>query len=216
MVKLHGFGVSNYYNMVKFALLERGIAFEAVEAMPSQEGDFKAKSPMGKVPCIETEQGFLSETSAILDYINTQGSGDSLFPADAFAAAKVREVMKVLELYIELQGRRHYAEIFFGEKRNDTAVEEAKPVIENGLAALKQLGSYGPFICGDFSAADIMAAHTFIYAAPVCQAVYGWDIVAEVPGLQGAIDAANARPAGAKVMADQQAAMAAFQAAAEG
>ncbi|MGR8918415.1 MAG: glutathione S-transferase family protein [Gammaproteobacteria bacterium] len=211
MIKLHGFRVSNYYNMVKFAMLEKGLDFEEVEAMPSQEAEFKAKSPMGKVPCIETGRGFLSETSAIFEYFEAIKPSPTLFGADAFKAAKVREVCKVIELYIELQGRRHYAEIFFGEKRNEAAVEEAKPVIENGLAALKQLGSFGPFICGEFSAADIFAAHTFIYAAPVCQAVYGWDIIAEVPGLQAAIDATNARDAGAQVAADHGAAMKAFQ-----
>ena len=89
---------------------------------------------------------------------------------------------------------------------------EAKPVIENGLSALKQLATFSPFICGEFSQADIVAAHSFIYAQPVCQAVYGWDVVAEVPGLQACLDATNARESGAKVMADQQAALQAFQA----
>jgi glutathione S-transferase len=213
MLKLHGFSVSNYYNMVKFALLEKGLKFEEVSAMPSQENDFKAKSPMGKVPCLETDHGFLSETTAILDYIEAIAPSPALLPKDAFAAAKVRELVKCLELYIELPARRHYPEIFFGEVRNPAAVTEARPVIEKGLAALKQLGKFKPFLCGEFSYADIVAAHTFIYVAPTCQAVYSWDVVAEVPGLKAAIDAANARPAGAKVMADQQAALQAFQAA---
>jgi len=212
MMKLHGFPVSNYYNMVKFALLEKGIEFTEVQAMPSQESDYKAKSPMGKVPCLETPQGCLAETNVILDYLEACKPTPALVPADTFAAAKVREVAKIIELYIELPARRHYAEIFFGEKRNETAVTEAKPVLENGLKALTALGSFNPFICGGFGLADIVAAHTFIYATPVCQAVYGWDIVAEVPGLKAALDATNARPAGAKVMADQQAALQAFMA----
>lgn len=214
MIKLHGFQVSNYYNMVKFALLEKGLDFEEVQVMPSQEDEFKAKSPMGKVPCIETDKGFISETTAIFEYLEALKPSPSLFPADAYAAAKVREMMKGLELYVELQGRRHYAEIFFGEKRNESAVAEAKPVLENALKAIKQLGTFSPYICGEFSAADIMAAHTFVYAAPVCQAVYGWDIMAEVPGLQAAIEATNARESGAKVAADHGVALKAFQEAA--
>jgi glutathione S-transferase len=81
---------------------------------------------------------------------------------------------------------------------------------------LKALCSFKPFLCGNFSLADIMAAHTFIYAAPVAQAIYGWDIVAAVPGLQAALDATNARAAGATVLADQQAALKAFQEQAKG
>ena len=84
-------------------------------------------------------------------------------------------------------------------------------MLEKGLNALRQLGSFDPFVCGAFSIADIQAAHTFIYAVPVCQKVYEWDIVAEVPGLQQALDATNAREAGAKVAADQQAALQASQ-----
>ena len=49
-------------------------------------------------------------------------------------------------------------------------------------------------------------------AQPVAQALYGMDLVGAIPGLQAALDATNARPAGAKVLADQQAAMAAFAA----
>jgi len=119
--------------------------------------------------------------------------------------------MKMIELYVELQSRRHYSEIFFGGERNEAAVEEAKPIIENGLAAIRHCASFSPFICGEFSAADIYVAYSFIYAAPACQAIYGWDIMAEVPGLQEAIDATNARPAGQKVAADHGAAMQAFK-----
>lgn len=216
MTKLYGFAVSNYYNMAKFALLEKGIKFEEVAAMPSQENDYKAKSPMGKVPCLETDQGFLSETNVILEYIEATSANPALLPADAFAAAKVREVMKVLELYIELPARRHYGELFFAGPRSQAAFDEAKPVMENGVNALKALCSFKPFLCGNFSLADVMAAHTFIYAQPVAQAIYGWDLVAAVPGLSAALDATNARAAGAKVMVDQQAALKAFQEQAKG
>jgi len=216
MIKLYGFGISNYYNMVKFALLEKGLAFEEVAAMPSQENDYKSKSPMGKVPCIETDKGFLSETNVILEYLEASQPSPALLPADAFAAAKVREVAKVLELYIELPARRHYGELFFGAPRSQAAFDEARPVLENGVNALKGLCSFKPFLCGNFSLADIIAAHTFIYAAPVAQAIYGWDIVAAVPGLAAALEATNTRAAGAKVLAAQQAALKAFQEQAKG
>lgn len=50
MLKLHGFSISNYYNMEKIALLEKGIEFEEVDTRPSQEDDYLSMSPMGKVP----------------------------------------------------------------------------------------------------------------------------------------------------------------------
>lgn len=211
MLKLYGFRVSNYFNMVKFALLEKGLEYEEVDTVPSQEDEFKAKSPMGKVPCIETDQGCLSETSAIFEWLEATRPRPALLPSDPFAAAKVCELMKILELYIELQGRRHYSEVFRSEKRNEAAFAEAKPVLENGLKALAALAKFDPYICGEFSYADIMAAQIFTYTAPVCQAVYGWDIIAGVPGLQAALNRTNARPAGARVSAEQQQAFKAFQ-----
>jgi glutathione S-transferase len=213
MLKLYGFPVSNYTQMVSFALHEKGIEYEAVSTQPSQEGDYKAKSPMGKVPCIEVDKGFLSETDAIMECIDEVHPNPPLLPADPFARAKVREIMKVLELYFELPARRHYPEIFFGEGRSDAAFEEVKPVLENGIAALNQLCSFGPYLAGEFSMADIMAAYTFCYAAPVAQAIYGMDLMAEIPGLAAAIEATNARPAGKIVAAEHAEALAAFQAA---
>ena len=68
-MKLHGFPLSNYYNMVKHAVPRKRFACEFVETRPSQDATFLLKSPMGKVPLLETEQGFLTETNVILDYL---------------------------------------------------------------------------------------------------------------------------------------------------
>jgi glutathione S-transferase len=213
MIKLYGFAVSNYYNMVKLTLEEKGIAYQEVSAMPSQENDYKAKSPMGKVPCIETDKGFLSETAAIVDYLEELQPSPRFYPADPFARAKTREIMRITELYIELAARRHFPHLFFGAPKNEAALEEVKPVIEKGVAALKQLIVGKPFVCGtDMTYADIYAYYSFPYANMVTQKLYNWDIVAAVPGLAGALAAVGARATTKKVDADQQAAMAAFAA----
>jgi glutathione S-transferase len=96
VLKLHGFTVSNYFNMVKMALIEKGIDFEFVDVRPNQEGNFLAKSPMGKVPCLETDDGFISETNVIFEYLEDLGQGVALLPASAYEKAKVRELVKVL------------------------------------------------------------------------------------------------------------------------
>ena len=103
-MKLHGLPLSNYYNMAKHAVLQKGIVCEFVNTRPSQDPDYLLKSPLGKVPLLETPHGFLSETDAILDYLDEGFAGPKLFPEDAFARAKVRQLMKVQELYIEGSG----------------------------------------------------------------------------------------------------------------
>jgi len=213
MIKLYGFAISNYYNMVKLTLEEKGIAYQEIAAMPSQEHDYTSKSPMGKVPCIETDGKFLSETAAILDYLEELKPTPRLYPADPFARAKNREMIRITELYVELAARRHFQHLFFGAPLNQVALEEVKPIIEKGVASLKQLAAMKPFLAGsELSYADIYAYHTFPYANMVTQKLYNWDIVAAVPGLKEAMAAVGSRATAKKVDADQQAAMAAFAA----
>jgi len=104
MLKLHGFSVSNYANMVKQCLIEKGIEFEQLDARPSQDADFLAMSPMGKVPCLETADGFLIETSVILDYLEEACPEPPMYPSDVFARAKASrpEVEKGLRAFRQL------------------------------------------------------------------------------------------------------------------
>jgi glutathione S-transferase len=73
MLKLHGFPVSNYTNMVELALREKELPFEYVMTIPEQTPEFLAKSPRGKVPVLGTPQGFINETMAILQYLEDLG-----------------------------------------------------------------------------------------------------------------------------------------------
>jgi glutathione S-transferase len=213
MIKLYGFPVSNYYNMVKFALLEKGADFEEVAAMPSQESDFLLKSPMGKVPCIETDDGFISETFAILEYIEETVDGPSLYPSTPYARAKCREIMLVTKLNIELTARRHYPHLFFGEDRNEDAVTQVKPVLDNGVGAITKLANFGPYLMGSqFTYADIVAYYSLGFPAGVAQAIYQWDIIGAIPGMQESRAAVAARPHCQAVEKVFEAALAEFQA----
>ena len=78
MLKLHGFPVSNYTNMVELALREKELPFEYVMTIPAQTPEFLAKSPRGKVPVLGTPQGFINETMAILQYLEDLGQGKPL------------------------------------------------------------------------------------------------------------------------------------------
>ena len=69
MLYLHGRPRSNYYNAVKVILLEKGIEFEEVlEPAPATEAFLKI-SPMSKVPALVTEYGPITETIAIIEYL---------------------------------------------------------------------------------------------------------------------------------------------------
>ncbi|WP_461482611.1 glutathione S-transferase family protein [Porticoccus sp.] len=190
MLKLYGFHVSNYFNMVKLALLEKGFEFEEVRTYPSQEPQFLAMSPMGKIPCLEAREGFLTETAAILEFLEDVTPEVPLLPADPFARAKVRELMRVCELYIELPARRLYS----GNNTQQT-IDEVKPLVERGLKALGRLAQFGPYLAGrDFSYADIVAYHSFGAVARTMRMVYGWEVMDEVAGLADWYKAVANRP----------------------
>ncbi len=92
-ISLHGFAVSNYYNKVKFALLEKGVDFTEVnQRLPLTDPAQRAHSPMGKIPYLTTPQGAISESQAIVDWLEAAYPNPPLLPADPFAAPKVREL----------------------------------------------------------------------------------------------------------------------------
>ena len=113
-MKLYGFPVSNYVNMVHLALLEKGLPFEYVLTFPEPTPAFLARSPRGKVPFLSTPQGFINEASVILDYLEDVDSTRRLLPENPQARATVHALMKEIELYIELPARSCFAEVFFG------------------------------------------------------------------------------------------------------
>lgn len=205
MIKLYGFAVSNYFNMVKMALLEKDVEFEIVETRPSQEGDYLAMSPMGKVPCIETDQGFLSEANVIMEYLEESCDGPALMPSEAHAKAEVRELMKEIELYIELPARTCFAEAFFGGSVSDETKENAKTNLAKGIACLKRKGKFSPYIAGDsLTYADITFLYSVSLAGACAKRVLDMDLLGELPEARKLADMLGARDSAKQIAADQK------------
>jgi glutathione S-transferase len=206
MLKLYGFNVSNYFNMVKMALLEKGVDYEFVDTRPSQEGSYLAISPMGKVPCLETSEGFITETDVIFDYLEDLGQGTPLMPTDAFGKAKVRELVKQIELYIELPARTCFAEAFFGGKVSDETKEKARENLVKGIDCLKRTAKFGPYVAGDtFTYADIMFMYSVSLAGSCGKRVLGLNLYEALPEAKTLMDLLATRESAKKIAADQKA-----------
>ena len=213
MLKLHGMPVSNYYNMVKHCLLEKGMEFEEVSAAPSQEDAYLAKSPMGKIPCLETDSGFLAETTVILDYLEEIHPLPAMYPADPWARAKTREIMRIVEHYIEAPSHRLVGHVLFNAPLSQSARDEIRPAVEKGLAALGRVARFKPYIAGtQLTNADIFSYHSLGLARRMLQSVYQWEIASEVPGLSAWLKLISESPHARAILAAQQQAMAALQA----
>jgi len=211
MFKLHGFPVSNYTNMVELALLEKGLPYEYVLTFPEQTPGFLGRSPRGKVPFLGTPHGYLSEASVILEYLEDQGQGKPLLPADAYARATVRALIKEIELYIELPARSCFAEAFFGGTLPAAIKDKARDELVAGFAALKRHGKFSPYVAGDtFTLADIVFLYSVDLAATVGKQLFGLDLLGENPPAQALWQQLNENPHAKAIAAKRDAGMAAF------
>lgn len=180
MLTLCGFSASNYYNKVKLALLEKGVPFQEQLAWVGQT-DLTA-SPLGKVPYLLTPEGPLCESAVIADYIEAAYPTPALVPAQAFAAAKVRELITFMELHLELVARNLYPQAFFGGTVSEAAREKVGSQLEKNIAAFAKLASFAPYVAGDsFSMADCAAIVHLPLVSSATKAIYGRDYLAELP-----------------------------------
>jgi glutathione S-transferase len=211
MLELCGFSASNYYNKVKFALLEKGIAFQETLIYPSSTEAFLAESPMGKVPYLRCPQGALSESQAIVEYVDHAFPERQLYPADSFERAKCRELIHVIELYLELPARRLYPAAFFGGTASDELKQDVQHKVAKGARALARLLHFGPFIRGaQLTYADCAAFVHLPLISGTCKTMFGEDPLGPLLGLSDYLGVLGQRPHAQRVNAERKASVEAF------
>lgn len=211
MITLCGVAFSNFYNKVKLALLEKGIPFMEETAIPGQSPEVLAKSPMGKIPFIRTDHGYLSESGAIIEYIDAIGPKENrLMPADPWQSAQVRSIMSTIDQYIDGPIRRVLPAAFFGASTTPEEVAAAQQGVGRGMNALKRMVKFGPYLAGsELTYADTTAITIMPIVPMTLKAVGGTDPYADWPELQQYFAMMRQRPHVQKVEADS---MASFQA----
>ena len=211
-ITLCGFAVSNYYNKVKLALLEKGIPFdEQYAGTHSHDEAVLAASPLGKIPFLRTDKGTLCESQVMLDYIEASHPTPALIPTDPFAAAKVRELIAFINWHLEIVARQLYGPFFFGGKPlSEGNLARIRKELTDNIAAFKRLARFSPYVAGDtFTMADCAAFASLPLVSMASKAAFGEDLLAA-----GGIDLKaytkliGERPTAQKVVADRKAAQA--------
>jgi len=181
-MRLHGFPISNYYNKVKIALLEKGVPFEEAHLYPSQKEPVLRISPMGKVPALELDDGTtIAESGVIVEYLEDAYPEPALLPRDPVARAKVRELVAVLDWHIEIQARQLYREAFFSGTASDEVKATVERELQKGIRALKQIARWSPYIGGpDFTLADCAAIVHLPLVTLATRKIYGRDFLEEL------------------------------------
>jgi glutathione S-transferase len=202
---LHGFSYSNYYNMPKHALLYKGVNFKEDLVYPSAEG-YNTFSPALKVPSLTTDDGqHLSEAAVLCEYIEDAYPDRPLFPTDIVARNKVRQLMHMAELYIELPNRRLIPFSFSNQPAPEQLLKEVASVIERGINSINALANFSPWSLGnEFTMADIYLYYV-LTVADMGSLMTKIDLNSRIPGLEEWRAAFAADPISKRVAADTEA-----------
>lgn len=155
MYTLYGVNLSNYYSKVKLCLLELDLPFTEQKIMPAKTWP-DSGSPSGKIPYLQRPDGvFLYETQAIVEYLCAEHNS-SLIPADPLQAAKVREMLLYLELYLIPAVEPIYPMAFWGKEVDNAVCEQAVTRAKAAMQLVLSRATFSPYLVGDqFTLADV-------------------------------------------------------------
>jgi len=184
MLVLHGFPYSNYHNIVKHALMLKGVEFDERITYPGTP-ELLAVNPTGKVPAMTTAEGtLLGESSVMVEYLEDAYPEQSLFPQDAEEKAKTRQIMKVAELYLELSARRLLPFALTKSAPPKELLTEVRATLDKGTRALTKLAAFSPYVCGDkLTLADIYLRYALSIPKLVGPIFLEWNVLESVEGL---------------------------------
>jgi len=214
MLRLCGFPISNYFNKVRIAMLEKGLDFELdPDCRPSQKDEFLARSPMGKVPFLELDGGAeLSESQVICEYLEDAYPQKPLLPRAPLERARVRELISFMELHIELVARRLYGQVFFGKPVDDALKKALEPELAKGVRAFRMRAKFDPYVAGaQLTLADCAAFVHLPLVSLATRLAYGQDLLESMPQLKPYLNLVGERPAFRKVNDERKAAQEAMK-----
>jgi len=202
-LNLLGFRHSVYTRIARMGLIETGLTATYVEANPfAAEPDpvLAAITPLGRVPVLQHGDFVLTETAAILRYLNDLGPKASLIPTDPQSAARMAQVMGIVDAYVyQPLVRKVFSHGFYqaavGEDGDSAIVAEGLVLSQAPLRALDSIAAGGLQLGGArISLADLHLAPMMDYFVRVPEAAdllrhYSalsawWDEISNHPSLR--------------------------------
>lgn len=165
-----------------------GFTFEET-VIPLDQPDTKEKirrfSPAGRVPCLVDGDITVWESLAIIEYLAEKAPDQAIWPRDRAARALARSISNemhagflALRKACPMNLRRTFAYRDFGAD----AARDAVRIVEIWRDARSRYGAGGPFLFGDFTAADAMFAPVVIRFL-----AYGWPVEPDTRSYMDAI-----------------------------
>jgi len=165
-MKLYDYFRSSAAYRVRIALNLKGLAYERHEVHLVRDGgehlkaDYRAINPQARVPALELDDGtILTQSPAILEWIEETHPEPPLLPADPILRARVRAVAAVVACDIHPINNLGVLKYLRGQLSHDQETVNAwyRHWIEEGFRAIETLVEGRPFCFGDQpSLADVV------------------------------------------------------------
>lgn len=173
---------------VRWALEEAGLAYESrcIDTGERNSGDYRHKHPFGMVPVLESADGAMIESGAIVHAIAEQC--EALMPADR-RAETLGWMFTALNTVEPPLWNLFVMDVLYGEEtwvplRRPAVVDE----VNHRLAALSGCLADRDYLLGRFTAADILMT-------TVLRFIRHTNLLARFPSLVAYVERCEARPA---------------------
>lgn len=179
-MKLYQDDASPFASRVRIQLYHKDldIEFTAPPGGPRSE-EYRKINPLGLIPALATPHGLLSESVAIMEYLEDLHPEPSMRPRDAFARATLRRFVCYHDGRVQPQLGQLFRQLMSGAS-DRTAIDAAAAATREALQKLDTLAGDLPDL--DLSLADCVLAPT-MYFAPRLAGMLGID--SPVDGLAG-------------------------------
>lgn len=157
MIRLFDYFRSSASYRVRIALNLKGLAYERVPVNLLDGGQksaaYRALNPQGLVPMLEADGAQITQSLAIMTYLDAVYPEPPLLPADPLAAAHVHAMAQVVALDIHPLNNLRVLNYLKDELGQDKPVRDEYYAhwVDQGFGALEQLASRygGEYLSGD-------------------------------------------------------------------
>jgi maleylpyruvate isomerase len=150
MLKLYDFWRSGTSHRLRIALALKGLEHtqESIDLLASAQrsSDHLARNPQGFVPVLETDDGLLTQSPAIIEWLDETYPEPPLLPRDAYGRAKVRAIAMAVACDIHPLGNQRVLKYLRDEYGKDDAAIAAWALrwIRDGFHAIEQMLADSP------------------------------------------------------------------------
>lgn len=184
-IELLGYPVSNYVNVVRAALIEKRLPYTLSLRGGGREDEFLDVSPMGKIPVLVVDGWSVTETVAILEWLEDRFPEIPLRPFDLEERARARQIVNLVQLYVEAPARALFPGVFMGDVDAPAPRNEVRAMLDRSTAALARLVSPDPYLVGgQLSGADLFTFYNLDITDRLSRFLWQRSIIEEA-GLAG-------------------------------